>query len=324
MESNMINRIDDLQVFTGYGKDELELISGYFSVKKFRAGELVTGSDEIRRELYIVLSGRVISTLKFSGSADRKHLECTRGDVFGEMSIFAGKPGFDSYTSAEESELLVITGESFRELIEQSPECSIKLISNLLSHSINQLRKSSRFLADVVEWGEKASRRVITDDLTGLYNRAFLDDAIENFFNISLSNNKPLSFLMLDTDNFRTINELIGHDAGNGVIIEFAGIIRRIISRHGIMARYGGDEFSILLPETDLSSAKEIAEQIRRGVEEFDFSRHLCGHNVRITTSIGISSFPETATEINEFKQKADDSLYRAKESGRNRVMCMD
>ena len=129
---------------------------------------------------------------------------------------------------------------------------------------------------------------------------------------------------MLDTDNFRLINELIGHDAGNGVIIEFAGIIKRIISKHGIMARYGGDEFSILLPETDLKSAIEIAEQIRESVENFNFSKHLGEHNIAITTSIGVSSFPETAINLPTFKQKADESLYKAKESGRNRVECVE
>lgn len=320
----MIDILSKLKIFSDYDKSELTQLGEFFRVQKYNAGDSVIKPDEIRKELYIVLSGKILSTLKLPGSIDRKHTEYNRGDVFGELSIFGNKPGFDSYTSSEASELLVIEEKSFLELIEKDPERSINLISQLLSHTIMQFRKSSRFLADVVEWGEKASRRVITDELTGLYNRAFLDDAIENFFYISQSNNKPLSFLMLDTDNFRKINELIGHEAGNGVIIEFAGIIRRIISKHGIMARYGGDEFSILLPETDLNTAVEIAEQIRESVENFDFSKHLGGHDIAITTSIGVSAFPDTALDLASFKQKADESLYKAKESGRNMVRCVE
>jgi len=320
----MTDILGKLEIFSGCGSDELAALEKYFKVRKCKADEPVIIPEEIRKELFIVLNGKVMSTLKLQGSIDRKHVELKRGDVFGELSLFGGTPGFDTFISIEESELLVIGENEFLELIEKTPEYSIRLISNLLSHSIMQLRKSSRFLADVVEWGEKASRRVITDELTGLYNRAFLDDAIENFFYISQSNNKPLSFLMLDTDNFRKINELIGHEGGNAVIIEFAGIIRRIISKHGIMARYGGDEFSILLPETDLNSAVEIAEQIRESVETFDFSKHLCGHDIPITTSIGVSSFPDTAMDLATFKQKADDSLYKAKESGKNRIRCIE
>lgn len=320
----MTDLLKELEIFSGYNISELKILEKYFNVKKYSAGETVINPGEIRKELFIVISGKIFSTLKLPGSIDRRHVEYKKADIFGELSIFGNKPVYDSYTASEISELLVIEEKQFAALIEQTPELSIKLISKLLSHTITEFRKSSRFLADVVEWGEKASRRVITDDLTGLYNRAFLDDAIENFFNISLSNNKPLSFLMLDADNFRKINELIGHDAGNAVIIEFAGIIKRIVSKHGIMARYGGDEFSILLPETDLNTAVEIAEQIRESVECFDFSRHLGGHDVTVTTSIGISSFPDTASDIASFKQKADESLYKAKQSGRNCIRCIE
>jgi len=319
----MIETLRELEIFAGYENSELEILEKFFRLKSYNTDELVIRPGETGKELFIVLMGRIVSSLKLPGSIERRHVEYKKGDSFGELSIFGNKPLFDSFTAAEKSVMLVIEEKDFMEIIETVPECSIKLISNLLSHTIMQFRKSSSFLADVVEWGEKASRRVITDELTGLYNRAFLDDALENFFCISRSNNKPLSFLMLDTDNFRKINELIGHDAGNNVIVEFAGIIKNIISKHGIMARYGGDEFSILLPETDLHSAVEIAEQIRENIETFDFSRHLGGHNLTITTSIGVSSFPETAVDLETFKRKADESLYKAKECGRNMVKCI-
>jgi len=320
----MIEILNKLALFSGYEKSDLEILGKFFSLRKYNAGEPVITRGEIRKELFIVTSGKIHSTLKMPGSIDRKHFDYTGGDAFGELSIFGNKPVFDSYTSSVESELLVIEEKDFLKLIDAVPEKSIKLISNLLSHTIMQFRKSSGFLADVVEWGEKASRRVITDELTGLYNRAFLDDALENFFYISRSNNKPLSFIMLDADNFRKINELIGFESGNNVIIEFSGIIRRIVSQHGILARYGGDEFSILLPETDLNTAVEIAEKIRENVELFDFSKHLRGHDIEITTSIGISSFPETANDLATFKQKADESLYRAKNAGKNCVRCVE
>ncbi len=320
----MLEILNKLELFSGYEEKDLEVLEKFFRVKSYGPGETVITPGETGKELFIVISGKIQSTLKIPGSIDRKHVEYAGGDSFGELSVFGKKPAFDSYISVEKSELLVIEEKDFLKLIDSAPERSIRLISNLLSHMIMKLRKSSGFLADVVEWGEKASRRVITDELTGLYNRAFLDDALENFFYISKSNNKPLSFLMLDTDNFRKINDLVGLDAGNSILVEFAGIIRRIISQHGIMARYGGDEFSILLPETDLNTAVEIAENIREGVEAFDFSKYLHGHDIAITTSIGISSYPDTASDLALFKQKADESLYKAKESGRNCVRCIE
>jgi diguanylate cyclase (GGDEF)-like protein len=107
------------------------------------------------------------------------------------------------------------------------------------------------------------------------------------------------------------------------VIVEFAAIIKRLISSHGIMARYGGDEFSILLPETDIKKAKEIGEEIRGAVENGNYSKHFHGKKIPVTTSIGISSYPETASTVTEFMQKADAALYRAKDAGKNRVECV-
>ncbi len=313
-----------LEIFNSLNDDELVLLEPFTSVRSFKADDVILSHNSTGRDLYIILTGRVLSTLKLPGTLDRKYGELNDGDFFGESSVFGNLPLFNSYTAAVNSEVLIINEKAFPGLIEKNPAAATKLIPALLSGTIRQFRKSSGFLAQVVQWGENASRRVITDELTGIYNRAFLDDAVENFFNISKSNYKPLSLLMLDVDNCRKINELLDHETGNRVICEFASIIKNIISRHGIIARYGGDEFSILLPETNREQAIAIAEQIRSTVDGYDFSGFLKGNNIKISTSIGVSSFPETATELETFRTKADDSLYSAKEQGKNRVACVD
>ncbi len=190
------------------------------------------------------------------------------------------------------------------------------------SLTIQRLKDTSKFLADVVQWGEEASRRVITDEMTGVYNRVFLEDALESFFNISKNNNKSLSRLIMDIDNFKDINSA-GDEAGNGVITEFAEILKRLAGIHGIIARFGGDEFFVLLPDADIEKAHSLAEEIRAEVERNDFSKYLPGRNIPVTTSIGISSFPETAADLVSFREKADASLFRAKDMGRNRIECI-
>jgi diguanylate cyclase (GGDEF)-like protein len=319
----MKENLNNLQIFKSFNNNEVAIIEKYFSFKNFKKDEVITDQNN-NQALYILLNGKIIRTLNLPGNINRKREEYVTGSFFGEMSLFGYKIRFDNFYAAEESDLAIITEKSMLELIENNSEIAIKFISQLLSLTIHQLRNSSKFLADIVQWGENASRRVITDELTGLYNRAFLDDALENFFYISKSNNKPLSFLMLDLDNFRDINENFSHETGNNILIELVNLIKNIISRHGIIARYGGDEYSILLPETNLKNAMIIAEQIRADVEAHDFSKHLSGKNTTLTISIGISSFPDTATELSVFKEKADAALYQAKKSGRNKVAYVD
>lgn len=311
--------IRDTGIFSGFEDAELEKITDYFSIRKYKQKDIIISQDDIKKEFFIVLQGRVVSTHNLPGSIQRKRREFSRGDFFGEMSLFGGRPSFVAYVAAEDTGLLVMEESDIENLIEDRSKLAVKFTFQLLSLIIQRLRDSSRFLADVVQWGEDASRRVITDEMTGVYNRAFLEDAIESFFYISKNNNKPLSLLMLDIDNFREINS-VGHEAGNKILLEYIEIIKDIVSRHGIIARYGGDEFMVLLPEADLEKALNIAEQIRGEVGKHDFSKYLTGTDYEITTSIGISNYPETATELSVFKEKADAALYRAKESGRNRV----
>lgn len=320
----MKEQLKNLHIFKSFENDELALIEKYFSYRNFKKNEIISAQNNGSKELHIVLDGKIVSTLNLPGNINRKRDEYGSGDFFREVSLFGSKLSFETFYAAEDSDLLVISEKNILELIENSSNIAIKFISQLLSMTIHQLRTSSKFLADVVQWGESASRRVITDELTGLYNRAFLDDALENFFYISKSNNKPLSFLMLDLDNFRDINENYGHETGNNILSELVNLIKNIISRHGIIGRYGGDEYSILLPETDLKNALIIGEQIRKNVENHDFSGHFRGKNITLTISIGISSFPDTATELAVFKEKADASLYEAKKTGRNKVAYID
>jgi diguanylate cyclase (GGDEF)-like protein len=317
----MTELIKNQNIFCEFSKDELELIEKHFTVRVYKKDQIISSYNEINKEVFIVLKGKIISTLNVPGSIERKHGEYGPGDIFSEGSLFGYKPPFDTFFASETSEVLIISENNIRDLIDNYSDTAIKLTSHLLSMTIRQLRNSSKFLADVVQWGENASRRVITDELTGLYNRAFLDDALDSFFNISKSNNKPLSLLMVDLDNFRKINEMYDHDTGNIILVALVNVIKKIISSYGIFARYGGDEYSILLPETDLQKAIILAEKIRKDVESFDFSRYLYGNKLPVTISIGISSFPDTATDLASFKEKADNSLYKAKESGRNKVV---
>jgi diguanylate cyclase (GGDEF)-like protein len=312
--------LKNLQIFDGLNDGDYARLGGYFSLITVEKNDSVSMQDHT---LFIVVEGTVTSKIKPAGGIERKQGEFQRGDFFGEVSLCSSLPFTVSYLAAEKSRLIAIDGQSLMKLIETDPGMAIPVLTRFIGLTTRRLRKSSKFLSDVLQWGEIASRRIITDDLTGVYSRIFLEDALENFFSISKSNNKPLSLLMLDIDNCRKINEAFGLETGNRIIVEIAGIIKKCISEYGIIARYGGDEFSILLPEADIAKATGIATRILHEMEHHDFSHHMQGQNVAITASIGISSFPETATDLAEFKKNADASLYQAKKSGRNRVECV-
>ncbi len=312
----------NINLFSQFSDREIAVLEKYFILREFRKGEVIINRDKVGKDFFVIVKGGAVSGLNRLGMNEGKHSEFSAGDFFGESSFFGNKPSFDSYHAAEDSIFLVIGEGDFLKMMEDESDIAVKLIYRILSLTIQRLKDTSKFLADVVQWGEEASRRVITDEMTGVYNRVFLEDALESFFNISKNNNKSLSLLIMDIDNFKDINSA-GDEAGNGVITEFAEILKRLAGIHGIIARFGGDEFFVLLPDADIEKAHSLAEEIRAEVERNDFSKYLPGRNIPVTTSIGISSFPETAADLVSFREKADASLFRAKDMGRNRIECI-
>lgn len=160
----------------------------------------------------------------------------------------------------------------------------------------------------------------ITDGLTGLYVHRYLMLKLEAEFNRSIEENTQLSFLIMDIDHFKNINDTYGHEEGNVILKNIAKILQDASRRVDIVARYGGEEFCAILPSTAEKGANIYAERIRKAIEEFNFP-YKENQPVKATISIGIASLkvanPQTAQELIAF---ADKALYEAKETGRNKV----
>jgi diguanylate cyclase (GGDEF)-like protein len=163
----------------------------------------------------------------------------------------------------------------------------------------------------------------ITDDLTGLFNRRYLVRALEAEFIRAIRYKRNFSVLLIDIDDFKQINDHYGHSCGDAVLIKLASLVRGGLRSSDVVARYGGDEISILLPETEKSKAAEVAEKLRGLIEGTPFGWH--GEAFHVTCSIGIASAPDDRiADWNDLLDKADQALYRGKETGKNVVFTFD
>jgi two-component system, cell cycle response regulator len=188
----------------------------------------------------------------------------------------------------------------------------------VVSASLNALR-NSRLFHSLEDEKRRFELLAITDRLTGVYNQAYLYLRLKEEFARAMRYGIDLSLLMLDLDDFKRVNDSHGHLAGDAVLRQLAGELRRAIRRTDVLARYGGEEFAILLPSTDLGGAMREAERLRRMVERARFDG--LGEVVTVRLSIGVAS-SSTAGAVGplDFLAQADSALYSAKESGKNCV----
>jgi len=159
------------------------------------------------------------------------------------------------------------------------------------------------------------------DGKTGLFNARYLATALKDELGRARRLGRPMSLMMADLDLLRDINNTYGHLAGDAVLTGISEVLREQLRHYDVPARFGGEEFCVLLPETSPEHALEIAERIRRAVADRMFEVETSSEPIRATISIGVAAFPKDAVDSNELIHQADLAVYRAKLQGRNRVL---
>ena len=169
------------------------------------------------------------------------------------------------------------------------------------------------------QYHEEIYRMTIIDGLTQVHVKRYLLEALDKELMRARRHARDLSFLMLDIDHFKKVNDAHGHLAGDYVLKEVAHIIQQRIRRDEVIARYGGEEFALILPETNLDGARALAEGLREKIEQSQFVFQ--GETIRATVSIGGAALLESDPGGVDLIKRADEKLYEAKRAGRNRVI---
>lgn len=185
----------------------------------------------------------------------------------------------------------------------------LSMIADLAGISL----QSSTYLKIVQE-------EAITDSLTGLYNRRYLFEKAKVVAQHAITRHSPVSVFIFDIDYFKRYNDVNGHAEGDGLLVELSRLIKENSRATDIVARFGGEEFIVLMPDTDKDSAWIYAEKIRKLIEEYPFNNREKQPSGYVSISGGVASFPFDGNSLNAVIRRADEALYESKKSGRNRV----
>jgi two-component system, cell cycle response regulator len=192
--------------------------------------------------------------------------------------------------------------------------------NELLARVRTQIRKK-RYTERLRDNVQLSIEMAITDGLTGLHNRRYMESHLATLVEQASARGKPLTVLVLDIDYFKAVNDTYGHDAGDDVLREFAIRVRKSIRGIDLACRYGGEEFVIVMPETDMAVAATVAERLRRRIATEPFPIEQGARAIAVTISIGLAAIDGSDDSSAAILRRADQALYRAKRDGRNRVV---
>jgi len=304
-----------IDIFSGLDPAELAALAGKMRERSFEPGEAVFREGEPGDELFVVTSGLVSVSVR---TGDAEDIELSRmgiGAFFGEMAILERAPRSATCSAVERTECLVLKAVDFEALIVEEPVAAVGMLERMLVIAANRLLKTGSFLSQMVQWGDDARKRAVTDAATGLFNRRYLEDSFESILARVKREDKGLSFAMFDLDRFGKLNAAYGAEFCDGLIVRVSEAFRRAFGEEDILVRYGGDEFCFLVLDGP-EEAERKCEGVCAALRGLSFPEH---PELKVSCSIGLAHFPEAGKSTEELKDRADKALYAAKEAGRDR-----
>jgi diguanylate cyclase (GGDEF)-like protein len=270
---------------------------------------LLRAGDE-NTTLYIIATGSM--NVHVPG-AEQPYLRLGPGECVGELSLIDGQRVSANVTAIESSTVIGIDREQLWWAIESAPNIArnlLRILSGRLRHDDIAIGESRRL--------QREFEHIATiDGLTGLRNRRWLDEMFPRQLERAARTHRPMALLLIDIDHFKTLNDQHGHLTGDAVLCRACQLMALSLRPADLLARFGGEEFALLLPDTDADAAGAIAERLRAAIESE--TRQPSSTVPPVTISAGVAS-NQPGDTVASLIGRADQALYRAKRSGRNRI----
>ena len=302
---DITERLSRVPLFEGLDPESIVRLATRTHTASFPANASIVEQGALGVSLFVILEGRA-SVTDSSQTSESDATTLGIGDSFGTLSLLDDEPHATEIRALDDISLLVLDRSDFRDVLAESPATALQLIKAL---SV-KIRRADEHI-------DSLSDKAMRDPLTGILNRRAYKERIEEEVGRALRYDENFTLILIDLDQFKSINDDFGHDVGD-VVLRWTG---RLLSEHTRSAdtpfRIGGDEFAVLAPTIGGDVAQHVTQRIVNVLAE---ARPRLDFEVNVTASAGYASCPDHGASVDALFTQADTALYQAKQSGRNRT----
>lgn len=308
-----ISDLDSLGILKDVPRDSVFEMLALCPIKTLAPGEVLLNAGQVNRTMFMILSGSLNVYLESPEKDKIASLEA--GQTVGEISVIDASPVTANVVAAQKTRLLAVDQETFWRLIAVSHEFAI----NLLVLLALRMRASNASILEHLKLMRRFEKDALIDKLTGLHNRRWLEDNLPRLTKRHQRDGRPMSLIILDVDRFKKFNDKYGHLAGDEVLVGVAKALDNDLRPTDLAARFGGEEFVVILSDTDLKGAVRAAERLRGVVKKITVETLEEVGRRGVTISLGVTQL-RPDDDVLELLRRADGALYDAKRKGRDRV----
>jgi diguanylate cyclase (GGDEF)-like protein len=308
-----VELLDDFRMLEGVGVTARRELLAASEERRLGAGEVIIRQGEPNAAMFLVLSGEL--GVHLDGLEGDPVAVIGHGETVGELSLLDGAPASANVVCRTECHLLAVREDGFWHVTNASHAFAVNLLVKLAA----RLRANNDTVSRNVQKRRQYERAAMFDGLTGIHNRRWLDETLHRMASRHERSGGALSLSLIDIDHFKGFNDEFGHAAGDHVLTTVANALSANLRPTDLVARFGGEEFVILFPDTDLEHAMVAAERVRHAIELTENQMPDGTALPRITISMGVAQLAP-GMPVGDVLKIADLAMYRAKQGGRNQV----
>lgn len=300
-------------LFAGFSDDELDFISEHSELLCMGPGSCLYRNGEKADSLFIVVDG----SIEIMADDHTLLAQLIRGDCFGELELFT-RSAYNADAVGPESFCVIRfprKGKTLEQVLDKKPLLASRILRSFLRVLARRTRKSNELVKENSPWIRELQRQVYGDKLTGLYNKAYLEEKLPAMLSV------PLALIMLKPDNFKEINDRFGHEAGDAVLVRMAQELSRYAASSGLTVRYEGNEIALVFPGAERTKAIARAEEIRTLLEKLDLSDCTGSKELYLSVSLGLALYDEHADSAEDLIRITAPLPLAGRQQGGSRIL---